>query len=71
MDYAQQRIAFGKPIAEHQAIQFKLADMATKIAAARLLTLDAARRKDVGERAAIVNRKGDRDDGRKRDHLVC
>ena len=53
IDYAHQRIAFGKPIAEHQAIQFKLADMATKIAAARLLTIDAARRKDAGERADV------------------
>jgi alkylation response protein AidB-like acyl-CoA dehydrogenase len=53
IDYAQQRHAFGKPIAEHQAIQFKLADMATKIAAARLLTLDAARRKDSGHRADV------------------
>jgi alkylation response protein AidB-like acyl-CoA dehydrogenase len=53
IDYAQQRSAFGRPIAEHQAIQFKLADMATKIAAARLLTLDAARRKDAGERADV------------------
>lgn len=41
-DYAKDRIAFGKPISEFQAIQFKLADMATKIEAARLLTLQAA-----------------------------
>jgi alkylation response protein AidB-like acyl-CoA dehydrogenase len=53
IEYAQQRHAFGKPIAQHQAIQFKLADMATKIAAARLLTLEAARRKDAGERADV------------------
>ncbi len=53
IDYAQKRHAFGVPIAEHQAIQFKLADMATKIAAARLLTLDAARRKDAGGRADV------------------
>ena len=39
LKYAQQRRAFGKPIAEHQAIQFKLADMATKVEAASLLTL--------------------------------
>jgi alkylation response protein AidB-like acyl-CoA dehydrogenase len=51
--YAQQRHAFGVPIAEHQAIQFKLADMATKIQAARLLTNFAARKKDAGERADI------------------
>ena len=45
-NYAKDRIAFGKPIAEHQAIQFKLADMATEIEAARLLTLQAASMKD-------------------------
>src|SRR5215211_6007988 len=44
--YSQERRAFGKPIAEHQAIQFKLADMATQVEAARLLTLRAARLKD-------------------------
>jgi len=53
IDYAQQRHAFGVPIAQHQAIQFKLADMATKIQAARLLTNFAARKKDAGERADI------------------
>jgi alkylation response protein AidB-like acyl-CoA dehydrogenase len=53
IEYAQQRHAFGVPIAEHQAIQIKLADMATKIQAARLLTNFAARRKDAGERADI------------------
>jgi alkylation response protein AidB-like acyl-CoA dehydrogenase len=51
--YAQQRQAFGVPIAQHQAIQFKLSDMATKIQAARLLTNFAARKKDAGERADI------------------
>ena len=50
MGYAQQRETFGKPIFEHQAIQFKLAEMATKLQAARLLTYDAARRADHGER---------------------
>jgi butyryl-CoA dehydrogenase len=44
--YAQTRKTFGKPIAQHQAIQFKLADMATEIEAARLLTLRAAWLKD-------------------------
>jgi alkylation response protein AidB-like acyl-CoA dehydrogenase len=44
--YAKDRVAFGKPIAEQQAIQFKLADMATQIEAARLLTLRAAAMKD-------------------------
>jgi alkylation response protein AidB-like acyl-CoA dehydrogenase len=51
--YAQERTAFGKPIAEHQAIQLKLAQMATKTEAARLLTLQAAERKDAGERADL------------------
>ena len=51
--YAQERRTFGKPIAEHQAIQFKLADMATQIEAARLMTLRAARMKDAGERAEL------------------
>src|SRR5690606_4360890 len=40
--YAQQRVTMGKPIGEHQAIQLKLADMATKLEAARLLTRSAA-----------------------------
>ena len=48
--YAQQRQSFGKPIAEHQAIQLKLADMATKIQASRLLVYDAATKKDAGGR---------------------
>jgi alkylation response protein AidB-like acyl-CoA dehydrogenase len=50
MRYAQERHTFGKPIFEHQAIQFSLAEMATKVQAARLLTRDAARRFDSGER---------------------
>ncbi len=49
LQYAQERKAFGKEIAQHQAIQFKLADMATKIEAARLLCLQAADLKDRGE----------------------
>jgi len=49
--YAQQREAFGKPIAQHQQIQVKLAQMGTKIRAAELLMLDAAEAKDRGERA--------------------
>jgi alkylation response protein AidB-like acyl-CoA dehydrogenase len=48
--YAQQRRTFGKPICEHQAIQLKLAEMATRARAARLLTLDAACAFDRGER---------------------
>ena len=51
--YSQERKTFGKPIAEHQAIQFKLADMATQVDAARLLTLRAARLKDAGERSDL------------------
>jgi alkylation response protein AidB-like acyl-CoA dehydrogenase len=51
--YAQERRTFGKPIAQHQAIQFKLADMATQVDAARLLTHRAARLKDAGERSDI------------------
>ncbi len=51
--YSQERSAFGKPIAQHQAIQFKLADMATQVDAARLLTQRAARMKDAGERSDI------------------
>ena len=48
--YSQQRRQLGRPISEFQAIQFKLADMATEIDAARLLTLRAAARKDQGRR---------------------
>ena len=51
--YAQQRESFGKPIAQHQAIQLKLAEMATNIEAARLLTYEAARKKDSGERVDL------------------
>ena len=51
--YARRREAFGKPIAEHQAVQLALADMATAIEASRLLTAEAARRKDAGERADL------------------
>jgi len=51
--YSQERRTFGKPIAEHQAIQFKLADMATQVDAARMLTLRAARMKDAGERSDL------------------
>jgi alkylation response protein AidB-like acyl-CoA dehydrogenase len=51
--YSQERKTFGKQIAEHQAIQFKLADMATQVDAARLLTLRAARLKDAGVRSDL------------------
>ena len=50
VEYAKVRETFGKPIAHHQAIAFKLAEMATKVHAARLVTLDAARKFDAGER---------------------
>jgi len=53
LDYAQQRVTFGKPIAEHQAIQLKLADMATRLEAARLLTRNAAVRKGAGLRCDV------------------
>jgi alkylation response protein AidB-like acyl-CoA dehydrogenase len=49
--YSQQRETFGKPIWRHQSVGNLLADMATKLRAARLMTLDAARRLDAGERA--------------------
>ncbi len=53
ISYAQQRETFGVPIAHHQAIQFKLADMATKLEASRLLVHSAARKIDNGERADV------------------
>jgi alkylation response protein AidB-like acyl-CoA dehydrogenase len=49
--YSQERKTFGKPIAQHQAITFKLADMGTQTEAARLLTIRAARLKDAGIRS--------------------
>ena len=48
--YAQQRETFGKPIAEHQAILFRLAEMATKVETAHAMMVRAARLKDAGER---------------------
>jgi alkylation response protein AidB-like acyl-CoA dehydrogenase len=48
--YAQQRSSFGKPIAQHQAVLFRLADMATKVEAAHQMMIMAARKKDSGER---------------------
>lgn len=48
--YAQERETFGKPIAEHQAIQLKLGEMASKVAASKLLIEDAARKYDSGQR---------------------
>ena len=58
INYSKERQAFGKPIAQHQAIQFKLADMATKVEAARLLVLKAAwlkdQKQDFGGASAIA-----------------
>jgi alkylation response protein AidB-like acyl-CoA dehydrogenase len=51
--YAQQRQAFGKPIAQHQAIEFKLAEMGTKVVAAHQMMVMAARRKDAGGQADL------------------
>jgi butyryl-CoA dehydrogenase len=53
IDYAEQRETFGVPIVSHQAIAFKLADMATKVEASRLLVESAARRFEAGERADV------------------
>jgi alkylation response protein AidB-like acyl-CoA dehydrogenase len=54
VDYAKERVQFGKPIAEHQAVAFRLADMAVRIDASRLLTWRAARALDAGERPTTV-----------------
>jgi alkylation response protein AidB-like acyl-CoA dehydrogenase len=51
--YSQKRQTFGKPICEHQTIQIKLADMATRIEASRLLVYSAAEKKDSGERCDL------------------
>jgi butyryl-CoA dehydrogenase len=52
--YAQQRSAFGRPIAEHQAIAFELAEMATKVEAAHLMMVNAARLKETGQRNDVA-----------------
>jgi alkylation response protein AidB-like acyl-CoA dehydrogenase len=52
--YAQRRETFGKPIAEHQAVQFRLAEMATKVEAAHQMVVMAARRKDSGGRSDLA-----------------
>ncbi len=54
LSYARERETFGRPIAEHQTIQNKLAEMSTRLEAARLLTREAARRKDAGERIDLI-----------------
>ena len=51
--YSQERQTFGKPIAQHQAIQLKLADMATRVEASKLLIEQAARKYDTGERCDL------------------
>jgi len=51
--YSQQRTTFGKPICQHQAVQLMLADMATRIEAARLLVTNAAQKKDRAERCDV------------------
>ncbi len=51
VDYAKERTQFGKPIAEHQAVAFRLADMALRVDASRLLTYRAAQMLDAGQRA--------------------
>jgi alkylation response protein AidB-like acyl-CoA dehydrogenase len=51
--YAQERKAFGKPIAQHQMIQEKLAEMGTKLEAARLMLMEAAKKKSAGERSDL------------------
>jgi butyryl-CoA dehydrogenase len=53
LGYAQERSTFGRPIAQHQAIQLKLADMATRLEASRLLTRSAAERKAAGLRCDV------------------
>ncbi|WP_428610732.1 acyl-CoA dehydrogenase family protein, partial [Sedimenticola sp.] len=49
LNYTQERKQFGKPIADNQGVQFQLAEMATRIRAARLMVYDAARRRDAGQ----------------------
>ena len=51
--YAQQRSAFGKPIAQHQAVQLMLADMGTRLQASKLMVENAAQKKDAGERCDV------------------
>jgi acyl-CoA dehydrogenase len=53
LEYAKERVQFGKPIGEHQAVAFRLADMATRVEASRLLVWKAARKMDAGEPAPL------------------
>ncbi len=59
LKYAKERVAFGKPIYEHQAVQFRLADMATQLEAARQLIHHAARLKDAGAAVPEGGRDGE------------
>jgi alkylation response protein AidB-like acyl-CoA dehydrogenase len=54
VSYAQQRHTFGRPIAEHQAVAFRLAEMATKVEAAHLMMVNAAQLKDSGRRNDVA-----------------
>jgi alkylation response protein AidB-like acyl-CoA dehydrogenase len=54
LKYAQQRVAFGRPISKFQAIQFKLADMLVEIEHARMMVLKAAWEKDAGREFALT-----------------
>ncbi|WP_424808585.1 acyl-CoA dehydrogenase family protein [Rhodococcus sp. 27YEA15] len=54
LTYAKQRETFGKPIAEHQAIAFRIAEMGTKVEAAHLMMVNAAKLKDSGERNDVA-----------------
>ena len=51
--YAKERVSFGKPLIEHQAIAFRLADMATQLEAARLMLHNAANLRDAGESSCL------------------
>jgi short-chain 2-methylacyl-CoA dehydrogenase len=62
--YAKERVAFGQPISKYQAIQTKIADMATEIEAARLLTYKAAREKDAGRSFSLTAAKAKLKTGR-------
>jgi short-chain 2-methylacyl-CoA dehydrogenase len=62
--YAKERIAFGQPISKYQAIQTKIADMATEVEAARLLTYKAAREKDAGRSFTLTAAKAKLKTGR-------
>jgi alkylation response protein AidB-like acyl-CoA dehydrogenase len=53
LDYARERVQFGKPITEHQAVAFRLADMALRVDASRLLVLRAARLLDTGQETRV------------------